>query len=71
MAEQREVEVKLEVPAGGLRELERCELVKNARGESELLNSVYFDTDKLKLRKHGFSLRIRRIGDRHIQNQTG
>ncbi len=29
--------------------------------------SVYFDTDKRKLRKHGLSLRVRRIGDRFIQ----
>ena len=29
--------------------------------------SVYFDTDKHKLRKKGLMLRVRRIGDRYIQ----
>ena len=67
MAEQREVELKLQVPARGLRELEHCAPINKRRGGNELLTSVYFDTDKLKLHKHGFSLRIRRIGDRHVQ----
>jgi inorganic triphosphatase YgiF len=31
------------------------------------LVSTYFDTAKHKLRRHGLSLRIRHIGDRHIQ----
>ena len=31
------------------------------------LVSVYFDTDKLKLRNKGLSLRVRRIGRRHVQ----
>jgi triphosphatase len=67
MTERREVEFKLEVPEGGLRELERSAPIKKACGGSERLTSVYFDTDKLNLRKHGFSLRVRRIGDRHVQ----
>jgi triphosphatase len=67
MTEQREVEFKLEVPEGGLRELERSAPISKVRGGNELLTSVYFDTDKLNLRKHGFSLRVRRIGDRHVQ----
>ena len=29
--------------------------------------SVYFDTDKHKLRKKGLMLRVRRIGNRYIQ----
>src|SRR4029077_702739 len=29
--------------------------------------SVYFDTDKYKLRKNGLMLRVRRIGHRHVQ----
>ena len=67
MVEQREVELKLEVPARDLRELEHFAPIKKIRGGNELLTSVYFDTDKLKLHKNGFSLRIRRIGDRHVQ----
>jgi triphosphatase len=67
MTERREVEFKLEVPEGGLRELERSAPITEVHGGSGLLTSVYFDTDKLNLRKHGISLRVRRIGDRHIQ----
>jgi triphosphatase len=38
-----------------------------ARAKTEELVSTYFDTAKTKLRKRGVSLRIRRMGDRHIQ----
>ena len=40
---------------------------KRSATETSYWTSVYFDTDKLKLHKNGFSLRIRRIGDRHVQ----
>jgi inorganic triphosphatase YgiF len=29
--------------------------------------SVYFDTDKHKLRKRGLMLRVRRVGNRYVQ----
>jgi triphosphatase len=67
MTGAREVELKLEVPPTGLRELERCAPIKEVPGVTRLLTSVYFDTDKLSLRRHGFSLRIRRVEDRHVQ----
>ncbi|HEX3337661.1 MAG TPA: CYTH domain-containing protein [Pseudolabrys sp.] len=68
MADDREVELKLEVPTAGLRALERGALLRSAkqRKSAELI-SVYYDTDKQKLRKRGFSLRVRRIGDHHVQ----
>jgi triphosphatase len=37
------------------------------QAKTEELVSVYFDTAKLKLRKHGISLRVRHVGDRHVQ----
>src|SRR5262245_50760916 len=50
--------------------LARSSLLRAARKKSSkpaTLVSVYFDTDKLKLRNKGLSLRVRRIGRRHIQ----
>jgi len=67
---RREIELKLEVPAHGLARLGRSSLLKGATTASRkpaTLVSVYFDTDKLKLRNKGFSLRVRRIGRRHVQ----
>jgi triphosphatase len=70
MSPPREVELKLEVPANGIERLSRSSLLKGAATASRkpvILASVYFDTDKLKLRKKGLSLRVRRIGRRHVQ----
>src|SRR5262245_45669306 len=66
----REVELKLEVPTHNLNRLARSSLLQAARKKSSkraTLVSVYFDTDKLKLRDKGLSLRVRRVGRRHIQ----
>lgn len=66
----QEIELKLEIPASAtrkatspawLREL-ACGAVKR-----ETLTSVYFDTDKLKLRDHGVALRVRHIGKKRLQ----
>jgi len=66
----REVELKLEVPVHCLGRLTRSSLLKGAgiaaRKPASLV-SVYFDTDKLKLRHKGLSLRVRRIGRRLVQ----
>src|SRR5436305_12151032 len=70
MSAPREVELKLEVPADSLHRLARSSLLQAARKKPPkpaTLVSVYFDTDKLKLRKKGLSLRVRRIGRRHVQ----
>src|SRR5262249_40095666 len=50
--------------------LARSSLLRAARKKSSkpaTLVSVYFDTDNLKLRNKGLSLRVRRIGRRHVQ----
>jgi triphosphatase len=70
MSPAHEVELKLEVPTHSLRRLARSSLVQAARAKPTkpaTLSSVYFDTDKLKLRKKGLSLRVRRIGRHHVQ----
>jgi len=70
MSPAREVELKLEVPAHSFYRLARSSLLRTARKTSSkpaTLVSVYFDTDKLKLRNKGLSLRVRRIGRRHVQ----
>jgi triphosphatase len=68
MTGPREIELKLDVPAGQMTRLRQLPLMKRAGpGKRESLRSVYFDTGKHKLRKRGVSLRIRRDGDRRIQ----
>src|SRR5262245_43380608 len=70
MSPPREIELKLEVPAQGLARLSRSSLLKGSARVTRkpaTLVSVYFDTDKLKLRDKGLSLRVRRIGRRHVQ----
>jgi triphosphatase len=70
MSPTHEIELKLEVPTHSLRRLARSSSVQAARAKPSkpaTLSSVYFDTDKLKLRKKGLSLRVRRIGRRHVQ----
>jgi len=66
----REIELKFEVPADALSHLGRSPLLKGAMkgsGKPASLVSVYFDTDKLKLRDNGLSLRVRRVGARRLQ----
>src|SRR5438128_2107168 len=70
MSAPREIELKLEVPAHSIARLNRSSLLKGEATVSRkpaTLVSVYFDSAKLKLRKKGLSLRVRRIGRRHVQ----
>src|SRR6266567_8459935 len=70
MSPAREVELKLEVPTHSFYRLARSSLLQAARkrpSKPATLVSVYFDTDKLRLRDKGLSLRVRRVGRRHIQ----
>src|SRR6516165_3755737 len=64
-----EVELKLELPAAALPQFRKLPLIRaleaSAKRSSQV--SVYFDSDKQKLRRHGLTLRVRRIGDRYIQ----
>ena len=70
MSPPREIELKLEVPAKSLARLMRSPVLRAADKTSSkpaTLISVYFDTNKLKLRNKGLSLRVRRTGHRHVQ----
>jgi uncharacterized protein YjbK len=65
MSPTRELELKLEVPIHSLHRLSRSSLLQAARkrpSKPATLVSVYFDTDKLRLRNKGVSLRVRRVG---------
>ena len=70
MSPPREIELKFEVPESDLPRLTACSLLKGASDSAAKpvsLVSVYFDTDELKLHQKGLSLRVRRIGRRHVQ----
>jgi inorganic triphosphatase YgiF len=64
-----EFEIKLELPsARPLRLLELPAIRQTSRTvRSQKMVSVYFDTDRSKLGRHGAILRVRRVGRRHIQ----
>jgi inorganic triphosphatase YgiF len=63
-----EIELKLEVPPKTIRALKRMRsLRRNGHPRDKDLVSVYFDTAKHKLRKHGMSLRVRHAGDARVQ----
>jgi triphosphatase len=65
----KEIEVKLELAPKGLSSFRQIPLIRqlkrNPRRADEV--SVYFDTDKHKLRKKGVLLRVRRVGNRYVQ----
>ncbi|GAU85415.1 CYTH and CHAD domain-containing protein [Bosea sp. BIWAKO-01] len=69
MPDNREVELKLIPMSGDLEHYARAAKVLGTAGKSRTrrLNSVYFDTPKLKLRRKGYSLRIRHDGRKNIQ----
>lgn len=64
-----EIELKLALPEKALRQVQAAPILKQAeaRSKSEQLTSIYFDTGKLKLKKSGFSLRVRTDGRQHVQ----
>ena len=67
-AEPREIELKLSVRREDLSALERhplLQVVGAPEGRDEL--TTYFDTARLGLAKKGFSLRVRRTGNKRIQ----
>jgi triphosphatase len=69
MTPPREIELKLEVPERALARLTRSPLLRKTRdgARQAFLLSVYYDTEKWKLRKHGLTLHVRRIGQRYVQ----
>jgi triphosphatase len=65
----KEVEVKLELAPASLPELKKVPFLRALKGAPRPVTeiSVYFDTDKHKLRKKGLMLRVRRVGSRYFQ----
>jgi len=65
----REIELKLEVAPASLPALKKVPLLRSLKAPPRRTSevSVYFDTDKHKLRRNGLTLRVRRVGDRHMQ----
>jgi len=69
MSDPRETELKLELPAESIEHIGRNALLKTApaRAQTKKIVSVYFDTSNFKLRKSGFTLRVRRENRRRMQ----
>lgn len=69
VSSEKEVEVKLQLPSASPARLRQVPLLREANGAAQKQTqvSVYFDTENLKLRKHGLTLRVRHVGDRYIQ----
>jgi inorganic triphosphatase YgiF len=64
-----EVELKLELPPAAVPQLRKLPLIRAIEASANRFTqvSVYFDTDRQKLRRRGLTLRVRRIGDRYLQ----
>ena len=63
MKSAQEIEIKFAAPADVLPRLQHQLPAKGIRtAKPKSVVSVYFDTDKLDLRKHGLTLRVRRNG---------
>jgi len=69
MTSPKEIELKLEVPPASLPGLGKIPSLRALADhpDTETQISVYFDTDKQKLRRHGLTLRVRRTGNRRLQ----
>ena len=70
MPPPREIELKLDVQVHNLPRLTDSSVLKGAsKSAAKPINlvSVYFDTNKQQLHQKGLSLRVRRIGRRHVQ----
>ncbi len=63
----REVELKFDIEAGGAGRIGRSDLLGAAPAERADFETLYFDSKDGALRRAGYSLRIRRSGDRHVQ----
>src|SRR5208283_5450220 len=65
----KEIELKLRVTPEDIAVLRNDPYFASALHDPihETLNSVYFDSEEHVLRDHGLTLRVRHIGDKHIQ----
>jgi inorganic triphosphatase YgiF len=64
---ESEIELKLRVRPEDLRRLSALPALGSSRGTTRTLESVYFDTPDLQLRRSGTVLRVRRDGKRYLQ----
>lgn len=62
----QEIELKLELPREAVEAFEQSSLIPDT-GERAELSTIYFDTPDRLLRRQGYSLRIRRSGDKRVQ----
>jgi inorganic triphosphatase YgiF len=70
----REIELKLEVPAGDLAALKRHPLVRGlaqGRARKQRLHTVYYDTRARDLARERLALRVRHSGRSHVQALKG
>lgn len=67
MADDHEIEVKLELDQDGVEVFRRHPLLRDCRSVSKEQRSTYFDTRKQALRAAGFSLRVRCSEDGCVQ----
>ena len=63
----REIELKLEVDPDNLPLIRQNPLFAHADSRSSDQVTVYYDTPESKLKKHGFTLRVRSAGGRFVQ----
>jgi inorganic triphosphatase YgiF len=63
----REIELKLEVDPDDLPLVRQAPLLAAAEFRSNHQVSVYYDTPETRLKKHGFTLRVRSVGGKFIQ----
>jgi triphosphatase len=63
-----ETELKLELPSSEVAKLTKLASLRRAEAaKTEREISIYFDTNKLTLRKNGVMLRVRRTGNHYVQ----
>ena len=67
MAHHDEIELKFDLDARAARKVRRHRLLAETDRRKWIQRTVYFDTCNGKLRKKGYSLRVRQIGDRFTQ----
>ena len=60
---QREIELKFELDHRAAKRVRRLALLSKSDSQTRSQRTVYFDTNKGKLRTKGYSLRVRQVGD--------
>ena len=65
-SEASEIEFKLEIEAAGAERL-RAHFIPDDSAQSKQQVTIYYDTPDATLRDHGFTLRVRKVGDGFVQ----